>query len=91
MKEASVPGEKAPNPVSKNSNMMNPTLSSTVHTHSRLVQAAFWQAQQMSEKTLEETEAPMVEERGIKHTNPFKALFGYLEDSFHFNWQFKPT
>lgn len=44
----------------------------------------------MSEKTQEETEATMVEEIGIKHMNPSKALVCCLEDSFHFHWQFKP-
>lgn len=55
-----------------------------VPTHSRLVQAAFWQAQQMSGKTQEETEATVVEERGRKHTNPSKALFCYLGGQLSF-------
>lgn len=40
-------------------------------------------------KNTEETEAA-TEEKGIEHKNPSKALFCYLEDNFHFNWQFKP-
>lgn len=42
----------------------------------------------MSEKT-EETEAA-TGERGTEHKDPSKALCCYLEDNFHFNWQFKP-
>lgn len=80
----------SPNPVRKNSNIMISTLSHRyIHTpdYSKL---HLDKPSRCQRKHRRNWGCYGVEERGIEHKNPSEALFCYLEDNFHFNWQFKP-